>query len=148
MQVFSFFLLLISKSSSFSLTQRPLANSETCSTPFIENILLKQHTLDVYNINTSDSSASEHSFSISSPPLQPIPSSNYSHWSKSFNYNQEEDNIMLKQKSIDSIESNYSMPMIVNVEENVEIDKKNVKSKIVKSLQIKFLGKLKFSRII
>jgi hypothetical protein len=39
---------------------------------------------------------------------------------------------MLKQKSIDSIESNYSMPMIVNVEENVEIDKQNVKSKIVK----------------
>jgi hypothetical protein len=37
---------------------------------------------------------------------------------------------MLKQKSIDSIDGNYSMPMIVNVEENVEIDKQNVKSKI------------------
>jgi hypothetical protein len=42
-----------------------------------------------------------------------------------------EDHIMLRVKSNDSIDDNYPMPMIVNVEENVQIDNSTISSNII-----------------
>ena len=135
------------------MIKHPLDKSETCSIPSIQNIPSQHPNPELFNINTSDLSAHEHSFSISSPS----PPTYSLHRSKSLTDNKDEteisssrsfslpsmqDNIMLKYqspttKSIDYIDDNFSMPMIVNVEENVEINKQKVRSKMI--FKVKFI---------
>ncbi|CAF2665123.1 unnamed protein product [Rotaria sp. Silwood2] len=124
--------------------------SEKYSSSSIPNTSLKRRILDSFNSNTNPLSIPANSFLIS-PTTSLL---RHLHRSKSLIHNKKpikrlssrscslpsvkfhiKDNIMLKssstaKKSNDVIDDNYSMPLIVNVEENVRINNQNTQSKI------------------
>ncbi|CAF1062167.1 unnamed protein product [Rotaria sordida] len=136
------------QNSNNNLTQHSHNISENCSSSLIPNTSLKQNILKSLDIDTNHSSIPKNS-SLISPTTNLL---HHLHRSKSMAYNKKQikrlssrssslpsvkfhvkDNIILKsslttKKPIDLIDDNYRMPLIVNVEENVEINNQNIKS--------------------
>ncbi|CAF1473110.1 unnamed protein product [Adineta steineri] len=140
----------------FSSRENLLNKSETCLSPPIENILFKAPVMNLSDINAIDLTTHEDALSVASP----VSSTNAISRSNSFVSDKEDnemlstrlnslssmkfftnDNIMLKSPSIvpekttDTNDINCTMPIIVNVEENIETDNRKGFQKYVNNRQ-------------